>query len=154
MQLPDCLLKVVFKQLTLSPHELAAERLRKLQTWRSWAGELQEQEKSLKASMHPDVADILKPKRICLMKKIAQEMSWPDMGIFDEMTSGFRLVGDGSKSGLFRPGAKLASLSEDDLLDASESLRPQLLQKVMRERPDADSEELRNMTVAPRPFLS
>ena len=146
VQLPDCLLKVIFKQLTLSPHELAAARLRKLQTWRSWAGELQEQEKSLKASMHPDVADILKPKRICLMKKIAQEMSWPDMCIFDEMTSGFRLVGDGSKSGLFRPGAKLASLSEDDLLDASESLRPQLLQKVMRERPDADSEELRNMT--------
>ena len=60
------------------------------------------------------------------------------------------------------PGPKLASLSEEDLLDASESLRPQLLQKVMRERPDADSEELRNMTekeasekkVAPRPFLS
>ena len=146
VQLPDCLLKVVFKQLTLSPHELAAERLRKLQTWRSWAGDLQEQEKSLKASLHPDVADILKPKRICLMKKIAQEMSWPDMGIFDEMTSGFRLVGNGSKSGLFRPGAKLASLSEDDLLDASESLRPQLLQKVMRERPDADSQELRNLT--------
>ena len=146
VQLPDCLLKVIFKQLTLSPHELSAERLKKLQTWRSWATELRDQEKALKASLHPDVADILAPKRICLMKRVAHEMSWPDMGIFDELTEGFRLVGNGSKSGLFRQGVKLASMSEDGLMEAAKHLRPRLLDKVMCERHDENSDELRALT--------
>ena len=40
IQLPDRLLKSLFKQLTLSPCELAKHRLDLLRKWRSWAAEL------------------------------------------------------------------------------------------------------------------
>ena len=43
--------------------------------------------------MPEHVRAVLKGKRILLMKEMATSMKWPDMGLFDEMIAGFRLVG-------------------------------------------------------------
>ncbi|CAE7220298.1 unnamed protein product [Symbiodinium natans] len=69
------------------------------------------------------------------------------MAIFDEMCEGFRLVGHGTKSGLFRPGVRLASMSESELMESARRLRPQLLSKVMQEKQDDFSEELHETTM-------
>ena len=68
------------------------------------------------------------------------------MAIFDEMCEGFRLVGH-TKSGLFRPGVRLASMSEGELMESAQRLRPQLLTKVMQEKQDDFSEELQETTM-------
>ena len=95
--LPEDLVRVLFQHLSRPPDVITRERIATLTNWASRAKALNNLEKQLKADMEPDIARIMAPKRILLMRSIATDMSWPDLGIFDEMTEGFKIVGTGHR---------------------------------------------------------
>ena len=130
VHMPDAMLRCLFEYLTSSPVEVVKSRIRKLKLWTSWASELAGAEDALRSNMHPGVRSVLGNKRVQLMKKIAQHIAWPDMALFDELSKGFRIVGNATKSNVFSPGLKAASLSEQQLMSDSKFLRPALLGKI------------------------
>ena len=127
--LPDCLKVSLFEMLSTSKVELSKRRLKTLQQWRTWAAELEGQERSLRASMHPHVAHVLRGKRLLLLEKLAGQIEWPDRRIHQEIREGFRLVGSAEASGIFKQQVRLAELTEDELMKQSSFLRPALIGK-------------------------
>ena len=73
-------------------------------------------------------------------------MQWPDTQIHNELTKGFRLVGVGTKSNLFREDVRPAALTEEELMSASKYLKPKLISKI-RNAPIAEyNAELNQIT--------
>ena len=58
--LPDVMLKVLFRTLTLGPYKIACNCIK---TWSKWACELSDDEKALKRGMEPSVRSIMNDKR-------------------------------------------------------------------------------------------
>ena len=140
------MLRVIFEVLTLGPAEIARRRTATLNKWIGWAKELEEDERALKLSMEKGVEAILRPKRICLLKKIAFEMGWPDTSLFEEMVEGFNIVGLQEPSGVFNLEPRPFSFSPESLDDAAKFLRPALLGKTRASNVDEDSKRLWELT--------
>ena len=125
--LPGDLIRVLFQHLSQAPDIVTRSRIKILSEWASRAKALNVLEEQLKLDMDADVAKIMAPKRILLMRSIAMDMSWPDMGLFDEFTEGFKIVGPVSESGVFKPGVTLAQMSPQQLRDKTKFLKPMIL---------------------------
>ena len=65
--LPDHLVRVLFRTLTQGPLDIMRLRLNKMKLWRSWAQELEPEERRLHASLHPSAAAADKGKRLLLL---------------------------------------------------------------------------------------
>ena len=133
---PDRLILCLFELLTLGPVEIAKLRLAKLKKWRLWAAELEKEETLLKQRLHPSVERIVRPKRLLLLHRIADEIGWPDAKLHDELEQGFKLTGMASASGVFRPDPRPASLSEEELYSKAKFLKPLLLGKISAQKVD------------------
>ena len=144
---PDAMLRVIFELLTNSPGDVARRRAERLKLWVSWAHQLDSQEKDLKRNLEAGVRAILQPKRVLLMKRIAQEMDWPDMKLFDDMLAGFDIVGLQEPSHVFGLEPRPQIISAEELWDVSKFVRPALLGKVKSSEQDADLEELWRITL-------
>ena len=69
------------------------KRISRLKQWTRWAAELSKEEAQCKASLDPRVRTVLGTKRLLLMQKVAGHIGWPDIELFKELASGFRIVG-------------------------------------------------------------
>ena len=127
--LPDCLKMSLFEMLSTNKLELSKRRLKMLHQWRSWASELEGQERGLRASMQPHVAHILRGKRLLLLEKLAEHIGWPDKRLHREIRQGFRLVGAAEASGIFKQQVRIAELSEQELMNQAKFIRPALIGK-------------------------
>ena len=145
--LPDAILRCLHEHLTNSPHELVKLRIGRVKQWTQWARELVSEEAALKSTMSSGVRAILGVKRILLMKKIAEQIQWPDSSLFDEMVVGFRLVGNATKSNVFQSGLKAASISEQQLMNDTKFMKPALLGKIRMGKSSELSTELYDLTV-------
>ena len=76
------------------PAELARLRALFFHKWSARARELEGQEEELKKSMPGHVAGILAPKRLLLWRELMVEFGYPDVGVFEEVVSGFKLTGN------------------------------------------------------------
>ena len=110
--LPDVMLKVLFRTLTLGPYKIACNSIK---TWSKWACELSDDEKALKRGMEPSVRSIMNDKRILLLQKIAGSLDWPDMEIFDSLINGFSIVGDQKPCGIFDLAPRPAGITIGEL---------------------------------------
>ena len=146
--MPDHLLRCLFEHATQSPMEIVKLRIRRLKLWTRWASELAVSEKVLRAKCDPVVRDVLGPKRLLLMEKIADSIGWPDVELFKEMRDGFRLVGNATKSNVFQSGIKAATMSEQQLMKDAKFLKPALLGKIRASGCDDNSQELYDTTLA------
>ena len=144
--LPDSMLKVLFRNLTMQIGDIALRRARTLREWSAFAKDNANLERQLHASMEPGIAAVLKGKRILLMKHIAKQISWPDMSVFDEMVEGFGLVGSQPASGLFATEFRPASISKEELKSCAKFVRPALLGKVRSSEVSDDLRKLYDMT--------
>ena len=144
---PDHLLRVLFDVVTLGPVAIMQKRNQKLNEWLTWAAEMTLQEEKLKATMEPGVREILKDKRVLLLKRIAADIGWVDMQFFDELCDGFTLTGLQSPSGIFPLEPRPMEFSTEELNDAMRFLRPALLGKVKAASLDDDSKALWDMTI-------
>ena len=77
--------------------------------------------------MPPHVKRVMEGKRVLVMKELAEEINWLDMGLFTEMCEGFRLVGTFEATGVFKPGVTVANLSAEELEKNTKILRPAIL---------------------------
>ena len=64
----------------------------------------------------PQVQAVLGAKRLLLVERVAESINWPDTTLFQEMSQGFQLVGQATKSYVFQSGIKAASMSEEQLM--------------------------------------
>ena len=62
-------------------------------------------------------------KRVLVMEKLAKEMDWPDMGLFSDC----KRVSNWWSTGVFKAGATIANLSEEELEKNIKFLRPAIL---------------------------
>ena len=146
--MPDHLLRCLFEHLTKSPMDLVKLRIHRLKLWTSWARDLARDESEHKQKLDPRVRAVLGAKRLLLMKKVAEEIGWPDTELFDELATGFRLVGNATRSNVFQQGLKAATLSEEQLMSDAKFLKPALLGKVRSNGGGEHSSELYDITVS------
>ena len=97
--------------------------------------------------MRPAVRGVVGNKRIKLLQKIAESLSWPDHSLFDEMAAGFKLAGYMQNMGVFAPDAKPATVSEDEFWLGAQHMRRALWDKVEGQPLQAYSEELWDLTM-------
>ena len=83
------------------------------------AADLAPAEVELKATLDPDVRNILADKRLLLFKEMAQEAGVGDDGLFDELTKGFSLTGAMSESKQFPTKLKPAMISVKQLRESA-----------------------------------
>ena len=146
IHVPDLLLQCVFDFLTLGPLDFSKRRVHTLLKWKQWAEELKAVEESIHEKLPEHLRTILAGKRFALLKKIATEMQWPDTNIHKELINGFRLVGVGTRSNIFREDERPAAISEEELMSASKYLKPKLIRKI-RNAPIAEyNAELNQIT--------
>ena len=147
---PEQLLRVLFDVVTLGPVAIMQRRNEKLNKWLTWAAELNVQEGELKSTMEPGVREILKDKRVLLLKRIAADIGWVDMHFFDELCEGFKLTGLQNPSGIFPLEPRPMEFSPAELDDAMRFLRPALLGKVKASSDASNGEDAKllwDMTV-------
>eukprot|EP00435_Cladocopium_sp_Y103_P014126 s1913_g3.t1 len=146
----DLVIKAIFEMLGSSKLTAARKRLHLLQQWRTWAAELQGEERSIKLKMPAHVRQIMDNKRLALLQKISDEiLGWPDRAVHQELQTGFRLVGEAPATGIFRlqPKTKTATMSEVELMMQSKFLRPAIVGKTKSAGKGPHSEALYDITL-------
>ena len=112
----------LFDNLTRDPLELAKSRIQAVITIKQMAQELEEKEKSFKATLDPIMATVLKPKRILLWRTLLMAAEYDDIGIVDLVSGGVPLTGSHGRVQALPEKVVPATDSHDALL-ASASLR-------------------------------
>ena len=145
--LPDVLIRCIFRIVTLGPIESTKQRINTLTKWQGWAEELQQDEDLLRNKMDENIRKRLKGKRLLLLEKIACSLGWPDTGVHEELRSGFKLTGYARPCGIFKTEPKLAPMDKTKLMEDAKFLRPALLGKVKQQVCDDDHNKLYEMTL-------
>ncbi|CAE7387257.1 unnamed protein product, partial [Symbiodinium sp. CCMP2456] len=117
--------------------------------WRAWASALERPEAELHKALDGGVASVLRGKKLLLLERIAQSLGWPDGGLFEDIKSGFSLVGSASVTGVFETSFKAAEFTEDELDSRAKFLRPALWGKIASSATQLD-QELWQKTLAER----
>ena len=79
------------------------------------AKELSTKERDLKASISPRISEVLRDKRLCLLKQLLDEAGHEDIGLVEDITRGFDLTGALPRSGVFNQKFRPASMTCEDL---------------------------------------
>ena len=77
------------------------------------------QEKEVKASLSPRIAEVLKEKRLCLLETLLTEAGHEDLGLVDDIKKGFDFTGALPRSGVFIQKFRPASMTCGDLRKVS-----------------------------------
>ena len=113
-----------------SVHQVALDRTEEVKRWVSLAKELSTKEQDLKASISPRISEVLRYKRLCLLKQLLIEAGHEDIGLVEDITRGFDLTGALPRSGVFNQKFRPASMTCEDLSKVSNLSRAVLLESV------------------------
>ena len=91
--LPPVLAHAVHKYCNKSPEELSLLRIDRLRSILARADELKKEEQQIHAKLQPHARDVLKGKRILLLRELLRGMNFPDSALTDDMQQGFRITG-------------------------------------------------------------
>eukprot|EP00435_Cladocopium_sp_Y103_P059286 s1864_g21.t1 len=101
--------------LSEGPERVAKFRADVLKHYIGRAKDLQTEERQLHSSLDADVGHVMASKRLLLFKEMMHDAGVQDDSLFQEMCSGFKLVGDLQPSGQFEPQWKPAALGVEQL---------------------------------------
>ena len=90
-------------------YSLTKERSAFLWKWSNRAKKLIEEEKQLHASLQPHLQQLLRGKRLLLLKEVLVSLNYPDSTLVDEISSGFTLHGWMQESNVFRRTSNVLS---------------------------------------------
>ena len=76
-----------------SVHQIALERTEEVKRWVALSKELSTKERDLKSSISPRIAEVLKDKKLCLLKQLLDEAGHEDTGLVEDIKRGFDLTG-------------------------------------------------------------
>ena len=82
-----------------SVHQIALERTEEVKRWVALSKELSTKERDLKSSISPTIAEVLKDKKLCLLKQLLEEAVHEDTGLVEDIKRGFDLTGALPRSG-------------------------------------------------------
>ena len=102
--IPDVLTKNVARVLSDGPKLVVARRKLAVLKARKLVQQLQSQEAQLHASLHPEMAKLLEGKNLLAWKVLMEETGFEDPTLFEELTQGFKLVGQAKVSPQFPRG--------------------------------------------------
>ncbi|CAE7242070.1 unnamed protein product [Symbiodinium sp. CCMP2592] len=146
--LPDQAMIVLGHLLIEGPVKVLRRRLDMITQWKAWAAELEPAEAELHKSLAPSVAEVVKGKRLLLLDRIARSLQWPDTRLHQDMTSGFKIVGEEFPSGIFPLEPRPATLTPEELLAQSRSTKPLIWEQINDAPLDVNSRELFEITEA------
>jgi hypothetical protein len=86
--------KVLHTIATLGPRAVARLRESQLEKYTSMKTQLEDQEKSLHASLHPDVERVVGGKNILLFKRMLLDVGYDDVSVVDLLVVGVKLIGE------------------------------------------------------------
>ena len=98
---PDDLKRAAFNVVTKGMHEIARLRNEAMKDCVKAANDLRSEESQLHASLDPCIAKITSNKKICLFKKLLQEVHFEDMEVVSFLQNGVPLTGWETESDLF-----------------------------------------------------
>ncbi|CAE7293175.1 unnamed protein product [Symbiodinium sp. CCMP2592] len=145
--IPDEVKRKLHEALVKGPEWVGRQRVATLNKWLEWARELEEPESRLKEGLEPGVRSVLGSKRLLLLKRIADDLKWPDDGWFEDTCKGFGLVGWQKPTGVFRKEPRPQERTADEFTKACKYIRPALLGKVLSEGLNEHSSELWDKTL-------
>ena len=90
---PDDLKVALFNILTKGLHAVAKERTELLREMINRANDLRDEESRFKKTLDPEVADVVKHKRLLLFRWLLDAISLEDPVLIDHMEKGVKLVG-------------------------------------------------------------
>ena len=99
--LPDLLLRAVATVLQLGPGVVADRRVFHCNRILQRIKELEPEERKLHETLRPQVAAVLKGKKLLIWRELLVETGFPDLEIYDEVLEGIKLVGLAFQSGAF-----------------------------------------------------
>ena len=133
---PDDLKIALFRVLTKGMHVVAKERTDFLRDMINRAKDLKEEEARFKSTLDPEVADVVKQKRLLLFRWLLEEISFEDPTVLDYMENGVKLVGWEEDSPLYSKRIAPPSITEAQLSSDAVWRR-----KAMRGRATSPGEE-------------
>ena len=128
--LPEALIRNVFTALTTHPKTLATDRLSKIKLMRTWAIELDAQNRKLIQSLDVPKARILCDKHLLLMGRVLEHIHYPDRNLINDLTRGTVITGKIAESSVFMPREIPATTSAESLLLTSPSLRKSVIARI------------------------
>lgn len=99
----DEAMKTVARILARHPNAIQAERLERLAHYQRRAATLCKEERAVHASLHPACQPLLSKKRLLLFREMWQDAMGDDARLYQDLVSGFPIVGMEPPSGNF-PG--------------------------------------------------
>ena len=102
-----------------SVHQIALERTEEVKRWVALSKELSTKERDLKSSISPRIAEVLKDKKLCLLKQLLEEAGHEDTGLVEDIKRGFDVTGALPRSGVFNQ--KFRPASREVLLESVQS---------------------------------
>ena len=145
-KLPGALKEVLSFLASKSPQEVARHRSDTLNFWLSRARKLCDAERTLHDSLHPTLKAILAPKRLLLWKEMMEYYHYPDVAVFDEVTSGITLSGAAPDVPFFEPGFKPAKITEEELAASARASRVAMLASIRSSGDDEIDKEVFSKT--------
>ena len=77
-----------------------------------------------------------------MLRTLARKIGWPDTHVHDELVEGFKIVGQGARSNVFKPEEKAARISVDELTRKTRFLRPAILGRIGSQDPPEYMDDL------------
>ena len=106
------------------------KRTEEVKRWVALSKELSNKERNLKSSVSPRIAEVLKDKRLCLLKQLLDEAGHEATGLVEDIKRGFDLTGALPRSGVFNQKFRPASMTCEDFRKVSNLSREALLASV------------------------
>eukprot|EP00435_Cladocopium_sp_Y103_P035068 s4167_g9.t1 len=120
VRLADC----INLAMKMSSVDRMKHRAQALKFWLKRSLELKESERQLHDALHPDVAAVLKGKRILPWEEMLQAIKYEDRGVVEEFKSGAGLIGPAEVTGLWPKKFIPATLTASDLSAMAKEREP------------------------------
>ena len=112
------------------PERRFAKRAAFMKRWLKRSLELRADEERLHQQMPLHLRKILKGKRLLLLKEILIDLQYPDLGVVDDIISGFKLTGWAPKTGVFDPDVRRPQLSVEQLVKMAPGINARVIRSV------------------------
>ena len=148
---PNEVADAVFTCCTLGPAAISEHRQAFFERWERRASELEDDERKLCATLHPDLQEFAKAKRPLLLKEILYEANFPAADLLVSfILEGFPMFGPFPATSVFPRRSHAASLNVQQLLKTAKWARPALLGSASPPRSDETLDELWRLTLEER----
>lgn len=121
--LPEVLHHTVEFLASTPDGEVASLRADFIRKWLDRSKAVSQQEADLRKDMDPHVNRVTKQKRILLFKQMLQSLSYPDLGVVDELVRGVDLTGEVPPTGMLPEKRVPPLLTEQALKSRSAMMR-------------------------------